>query len=99
MSGLLKFIINIFRIAQHMVPEDYELSICLTDKNNIVVYQETKLLENYGQEDVDWIIDKIKNFANEDEKGDVDWIIDKIKNFANEDEKGDCREVVCLNEN
>lgn len=49
------------------LPEDYELSICLTDKNNIVIHQEIKILEGYRQEDVDWIINEIKNFANEDE--------------------------------
>ena len=86
MYGLLRFIVNMFRIAQHMVPEDYELSICLTDKNNIVIYQETKILEDFKQVDIDWIINEIKNFGNEDEKGDNPCI----------DVGG---EVVCLNEN
>ena len=62
------------------LPKDYELSICLTDKNNIVIHQEIKILEGYRQEDVDWIIDKIKNFANEDEKGDCREVVCLIEN-------------------
>ena len=82
MSNIAKFIVSLLRtISQQMaLPEDYELSICLTDKNNIVIHQEIKILEGYRQEDVDWIIDKIKNFANEDEKGDCREVVCLIEN-------------------
>lgn len=72
MSVFANFVVTLLRglSRQITLPEDYELSICLTDKNNIVIHQETKILEEYRQEDVDWIINEIKNFANEDEKGD-----------------------------
>lgn len=71
MSEFANFVVSLLRnITKQMVlPEDYELSICLTDKNNIIIHQEVKILEGYRQEDVDWIINKIKNFSNEDEKG------------------------------
>lgn len=72
MSVFVNFVVTLLRglSRQIALPEDYELSICLTDKNNIVIHQEIKILEEYKQEDVDWIINEIKNFANEDKKGD-----------------------------
>lgn len=72
MSVFLNFVVTLIRglSRQIALPEDYELSICLTDKNNIVIHQEVKTLEEYKQEDVDWIINEIKNFANEDKNGD-----------------------------
>ena len=66
-GNIIRGVLN--SIANQVRPEDYELSICLTDKNNIVIHQEVKTLEGYRQKDVDWIINEIKNFANEDEKG------------------------------
>ena len=65
-GNIIRGVLN--SIANQVRPEDYELSFCLIDKNNVVIYQETKTLEEYRQEDVDWVIDEIKNFANEDEK-------------------------------
>ena len=77
MSNFTKFVVSLLRtITQQMaLPEDYELSICLTDKNNIVIHQEIKILEGYRQEDVDWIINEIKNLANEEEKGECREVI------------------------
>lgn len=70
MSEFASFVISLLRTLtkQITLPEDYELSICLTDKNNIVIHQEIKTLEGYKQEDVTWIINEIKNFANEEDK-------------------------------
>ena len=55
MSGFAKFVVSLLRTItqQTAPPENYELNICLTDKNNIVIHQEIKILEGYRQEDVD----------------------------------------------
>ena len=82
MSEFAMFVVSLLRniTKQMTLPEDYELSICLTDKNNIVIHQEVKTLEGYRQEDVNWIIKEIKNFANEDDKGDCREIVCQNEN-------------------
>lgn len=62
MSVIANFVVTLLRGLSRQIahPEDYELYITLIDKNNIVIHQEVKTLEEYKQEDVDWIINEIR---------------------------------------
>lgn len=52
---------NIFRVA--LSSEEYELHVVLTDKNGIVIHEETKVFQEYRFSDVQWLIGQIKELG------------------------------------
>ena len=62
---LIRFINTLLRTV--LATEEYELNIILTDKNNIIVYEEIKVFRNYTLSDVQRLINKIKQIGSRDE--------------------------------